>query len=100
MKTITGTIVAMNKRTLSVEYQPTPEETYELLLPYDDTVTLERVRAMQELKPGDTIQVTFRQVYRPREDGEPMLMKTTTTAVALVKTGSAQALSAQGGQAR
>jgi len=91
-KSVTGKIVAVTKRSLSVE-----AGTEEFLLPFGKDMKLERIKSLADLKRGDTVAVGFDQTYRHDEDGQETLAGTVVTAIALVRTGSADALSSREG---
>ena len=87
-KTVTGTIVAMTKRSLSVEYSNTAQESFELLLPFGDEMSLERIKSVSELKRGDTVSVGYRQFSRDDGAGNRTILKTAIASIALVKSGA------------
>ncbi len=96
--TITGTVVGLTKRNLSREYQNTAGESYEMLLPFGTEMRLDRIRDVKDVKRGDTVTISYRQKYRQETDGTQTLVKTVVTSISLVKSGSTQTLSPQGGR--
>ena len=98
-KTVTGQITGMTKRTLSVEYEQTAEGSYEMLLPFDGTVKLERLKTLQQLSRGDTVAVRYEQTYRVNEKGERVILKTVAKQVSLVRTAPKQGLASGGAAA-
>ena len=86
IKSVTGTVVAMTKRSLSLEYKVEEKGASELLLPFGADMQLERLKSLRDLKPGDTVLVRYRQRYRDSEDGgEPIILSTDITSLTLVK---------------
>ena len=92
MGSVTGTLVTLTKRAISVEYEAAGDQISEMLLPFTPDVALERVQSLSELKPGDTVQVDYRQRSRDDADGHPMILKTVATAITLVRSGSVKSL--------
>ena len=88
MSSVTGTIVTMTKRAISVEYEATGDQTSEMLLPFASNVAVERVQSLKELKPGDTVKVDYRQRSLDDADGTHRILKTVATTITLVRSGS------------
>lgn len=97
-KTITGTVVAVTKRSLSLEYQRDSTESYEMLLPFGPHMRFERLHDPKELKRGDTVTVGYQQAYRDNADKDKSetLVKTIVTSISLMKSGT-QSLATTGG---
>ncbi len=92
IKSVTGKVVSMTKRNLSVEYETkttaSGTEISEMLLPFGKEMALERLTSLKELKPGDTVSVRFKQRYHEDEKGNPILLSTEILSVALMKNGT------------
>jgi len=63
---VTGTVSAVNKMGIAVEYSRTRTGSSEMYLPLSDRVRLERLRSLAELQPGATVKV--RAQHRTRSD--------------------------------
>ena len=86
IKSVTGTVVAMTKRSLSLEYKVEEKGASELLLPFGADMQFERLKSLHDLHPGDTVTVLYRQRYHDAEDGgEPIILSTDITSLTLVK---------------
>lgn len=97
-KEATGTVVHVGKQAISVEYLVTKEGSYEMLLPVGQETKLKHVRSFDELKRGDTVRVKYEQVYREGEKGERVILKTTATEIALVRSAPRGGLTSREGQ--
>ena len=86
-KEVSGQVIWVGKRAISVEYDRTASEVLEILLPFDGkTLKLERLKSLAELKRGDTIHVRYNQTLRKNEEtGEESVVNTAATQVALVR---------------
>ena len=96
IKSVTGRVVAMTKRNLSVEYETkstdSGTEISEMLLPFSKEMALEHLASLNELKRGDTVSVRFKQRYHDDDKGNPILLSTEILSVTLMKneTGALQ----------
>ena len=96
VKSVTGRVVSMTKRNLSLEYETkttaSGTEISEMLLPFGKEMALERLGKLTDLKPGDTVSVRFKQRYHEDDKGNPILLSTEILAVTLMKndTGALQ----------
>ena len=96
VKSVTGKVVAMTKRNLSVEYEArataSGTEISEMLLPFGKEMALEHLTNLDELKRGDTVSVRFKQRYHDDVKGNPILLSTEILSVTLMKndTGALQ----------
>ncbi len=100
IKQVTGSVVNVNTRTISVEYDQKAGTSYEMLLPLakKDELHLAHFQTLAELKRGDTVTVTYRETYKMGDDGKPVPLTTLATEVALVKRATEGAFrSTQGG---
>ena len=85
-KEVTGEIVTVGKRAISVEFAHTADSSEEMLLPINKETKVERLRSLSELKRGDMVKVSYAQVYTETdEQGQPIVLKTVATKVALLK---------------
>lgn len=84
-KEVTGTVTYVGKRAMNVEYAVTKEGSYEMMLPYDASVRVARVRSLADFKQGDTVRVKYRQTYRHGDKGEKIVLDTVATEIALVR---------------
>lgn len=84
-KEVTGTVSAVSKQGIAVEYSRTLEGSFEVFLPLGDKVKLERLNSLAELKPGDTVKVRYEQILKETKEGSPRVLKTTATEVALMR---------------
>jgi len=83
---VTGTVSAVNKMGIAVEYSRTRTGSSEMYLPLSDRVRLERLRSLAELQPGATVKVRYEQVYKEGEkEDQQIILKTVATAVSLVR---------------
>ena len=87
---VTGTVVAMTKQSISVEYAKT-DASYELLLPFGNNLQLEHLKSLSELKQGDTVSVQYQQTYKDHDKGEREILKTVATRLTLVRSATPQA---------
>ena len=87
-KEVTGQVIWVGKRAISVEYDRTQESTYEMLLPVSSETKVERVKSLSELKRGDTVSVKYKQRSKKGEDGQDVILATVATKVALVRQAS------------
>jgi len=92
-KEMTGQVVWVGKRAISVEYGQTANESLEMLLPFDSkTLKLGRIKSLSELKRGDTVRVQYSQTLkRTGEDDAESVANTVATTVALVRQAPADA---------
>ena len=85
-KEMTGEVVWIGKRAISVEYERTKEESREMLLPINSKLKLERIKSLAELKRGDTVHVQYDQTLKKTDEKDPgTLVNTLATKVALVR---------------
>ena len=92
-KEITGEVVWIGKRAISVEYERTKDESKEMLLPIDSKLKLERIKSLAELKRGDTVHVQYDQTLKKTDEQDPgTLVNTLATKVALVRQAPVGAL--------
>ena len=91
-KEVTGTVVHVGKRAISVEYAVTKDGSYEMILPFDADLKLARLRSLSELKAGDTVKVGYQQTYLDGDDGKPVVLKTVATMITLLRTAPKTAL--------
>ena len=82
---ITGTVSAVSKQGIAVEYSRTSEGNFEMYLPLGDKVKLERLNSLEELKAGDTVKVRYEQTFKETKEGPPLVLKTAATEVALMR---------------
>lgn len=88
-KDITGEVVYVSRRSLSIEYKRSGGSLYEMLIPVDADTKVERVSSLAELKRGDRVRVHFNQLVKAAAEGEePRIVKTVATKVALVREAS------------
>ena len=95
-KAVTGQVVWIGKRAISVETRRTEGESEEMLIPIDGKTAVERLKSLSELKPGDTVRVECKQTYKQLEDGSESLAATVATKIALVRSASSGALRSTG----
>ena len=85
-KEVTGEVVYIGKRAISVEFSRTADSSNEMLLPVSGDTKVEMLRSLSELKRGDTVRVSYDQTMKEsRDGGEPLLLKTAATKVTLVR---------------
>ena len=85
-KEVTGDVVYVGKRAISVEVSRTTASSTEMLLPVNEETTLELLRSFAELKRGDTVRVRYDQTVKENIDGgDPLILKTVATTVTLVR---------------
>ena len=85
-KEVTGEVVTVTKRAISVEFAHTADAAEEMLLPITKETKVERVRSLSELRRGDTVKVAYTQYYRDvNEGGKPVVLRTVATNVALLR---------------
>ena len=82
---VTGSVSAVSKQGIAVEYSRTRKSSSEMFLPLSDHVRLVRIRDLSQLKAGDTVQVRYEQAYKEDQDGKRITLKTTAIEVALMK---------------
>lgn len=85
---VTGQVVWVGKRAISVEYERTANESFEMLLPFDSqALKLEQLKNLAELKPGDTVRVQYNQTLKKVDDQDDIgtVANTIATVIALVR---------------
>lgn len=82
---ITGTVSAVSKQGIAVEYARTSHSSSEMFLPVGDKVRLERVGALNQIKPGDTVKVRFEQTVKEDDKGKKIVLGTTATEIAMMR---------------
>lgn len=82
---VKGEVTVVGKRAISVEFSQTKDSSDEMLLPISPETKVTHAHGYEELKRGDTVRVTYRQVYRENEDGERIILKTTATEIARLR---------------
>jgi hypothetical protein len=95
-KAVTGQVVWIGKRAISVETGRTATESQEMLIPIDGTTKVDRLTSLSELKPGDTVRVECQQTYKQLEDGSESLAATVATKIALLRSATGTALRSTG----
>ena len=91
-KTITGEVMGMTKRSISIEYSRTTQESFDMLMPVDDKTQFTRLESLADLHHGDTITVTYRQWSTVGADGVLMVMKSVAKDVTLIRRAQQNAL--------
>lgn len=89
---VRGEVTYVGKRAISVEFDRTADSSTEMLLPLGDETALKRLRTLEDLKRGDTVHVAYQQVYREDEKGKRIVLKTTATEIALMRSAPRQEL--------
>ena len=89
---VTGQLVHVGYRSMSVEFANTAEGSFERLVPFEPDVKLAHVKSVRELKRGDTIRVDYADVYQKDVKGEWKIIKTAATEIALIKSAPSQQL--------
>ena len=84
-KSISGQVIFISSRAISVEYDSTETSSKETLLPINDKTALDHLRSVKELKRGDLVRVEFEQTFREDASGQRVVLGTVATRVALVK---------------
>lgn len=86
-RTVTGDIVTVTKRYISVEYAKTKTVSEEMMLPFNEDTAFERLTGLTDLFRGDRVKVVYEQTYLPAEEkgGEPKILKTVAKTISLVK---------------
>jgi len=97
LKEMTGQVMTVHKRYISVEFSKTKRESLEALLPIDDKTQFERVKHLGELKRGDTVKVSYWQTYREDEEGGRIVLKTVASSIALVRSAPKDAMTSREG---
>jgi hypothetical protein len=87
-KTITGEVVWVGKRAISVEYDRTAESSYEMLVPVGGDTKVERIKSLSDLKRGDVVSVQYKQRSKKAEDGKDVVLGTMASHVALIRQAS------------
>ena len=86
-KDVSGQVVMVRKRALSIETSRTGSESAEMLIPVNVDTKLEHLKALTDLKEGDTVTVQYQQTSRDEHD-QQVVLKTVATRVSLVKEAS------------
>lgn len=92
---VKGEVTNVGKRALSVEFSRTKNSSSEMLLPIGEATKLIRLKSLDELKAGDTVQVRYTQTYREDEKGKRIVLKTTATEIALLRSAPRQELTSR-----
>ena len=92
-KTVRGSIIAINKRSISVEFYQLEHVSTEMLLPLGSGTRFVHVKGLNELKRTDDVEVTYKQASRKDEKGELVLLATLAQTVTLVKHAGTERLS-------
>lgn len=82
---ITGTVSAVSKQGIAVEYARTRTSSSEMFLPLSDHVRLVRIGDLSQLRAGDTVTVRYEQAYKDDKEGKRTVLNTTATEVALMR---------------
>ena len=85
VKAVTGQVVHVGKRAISVEYATTADGSFEMLLPVNQDTTFQHLKGLADLARGDTVKVQYRQTYTDTEKGERITRATVATNIALVR---------------
>lgn len=85
VKELSGRIVAITKRSMSIEFDRPVNGADEALMPIDAKTKVERVKSLAELQRGDTIRVQYEQTYREDDKGERIILKTIARKIALIR---------------
>ena len=89
-KTLTGDIVSVNSRQISVEYAKTATQAEEMLFSLDKDVDVEGPKTLKQLVAGDRVQVLYRQTYREDEKGQRVILKTLAKDITLLRSATAE----------
>lgn len=82
---VEGKVGFVSKRSISVEYELKPGESYEMLLPLGSDLRVEgNLKAVSELKQGDHVKVGIEQTNREMPGSDPVLLKTEALVIVLV----------------
>jgi hypothetical protein len=84
-KEVTGEVVYVGKRAISVEFDRTADGSMEMLIPIDGNTMAKHLQTLAQLKRGDRVRVLYQQTYKEDEQGERVILKTVATTVALVR---------------
>lgn len=95
LKTVTGELIMVRNGAISVEFSKTAGGSYEMFLPLAPDVKFAHVKGLEGLKRGDTVSVRYQQTIREGEEGEPIVVKTVATQIALVKSAVTAGLSSR-----
>jgi hypothetical protein len=87
-RVVTGELVWVGKRAISVETSRTASTSEEMLIPVDEKTKTERVKSLSELKRGDRVTVSCLETYQENDERERKLVKVVAAKVALVKTAA------------
>lgn len=84
-KEVTGTVSAVSKQGIAVEYSQTSAGSYEMFLPFASQVTLQRMASVDQLKVGDTVKVRYQKTIKENPKGQPVVLKTLATEISLIQ---------------
>ena len=88
-KEVAGMVSAASSAGVAVEYDDTAEAAKEMYIPVGEKTKYERVAKASDLKIGDSVQVSYQQVYEENE-GKWRILKTEATKVSLLKKAAEQ----------
>ena len=101
---VTGEISAVNRHGIAVEYSHSKEgsSSEEVYLPIEGNVEvrmLGRIMTVNELKPGDIVNVRYAKIYQVAEDGKQTHIKTLAKSITVLTPAPLESpLSSRGGE--
>lgn len=82
---VTGTVSAVSKQGVAVEYSRTKQGSYEMFLPIAEGIRLSRIQSLTDVKPGDTVKVGYQQTVKEDGKGKRVVLKTVATELTFLK---------------
>ena len=93
LKEVQGEVTWIGQGKIAVVYNRDEKAEYEMLLPYDNSVSIKNKRKMSDIKAGDTVKIEYEEKvieYKDRKEG-----KLKATAVTFIKPAAAPLTSSE-----
>ena len=84
-KSVTGDLVYIGKRAISVEFSATAKSSEEMLLPVTAHTKVHGPKPLAELKRGDRVSVRYEQTYKAVAGEPDQILTTVATEITLLR---------------
>ena len=85
-----GMVVSVGYQKIAIETSREGGVAQEMLIPVSDSTSFRGYKKLQDFKRGDTVDVTFEQIFTDSEGGEKTILKTSATEILLVKNADSE----------
>lgn len=83
-KEVTGEVVFLTTRMVTIEFNRTDTGSTEILIPVDELTQFTHLQDLQDIQQGDTVTVTYTDTYTQDENGKRANFKRLAAGIALV----------------